>query len=577
MTKQILMNGETYLSHREKLNDNFTELYEGISPITFNENMSMFVSVTGNDETGDGTEGNPYATLGKAKSLVPKKFSKHITITLMAGTHYINPDDLDYSDVFVDVVDWNSFLEIRGELTLIDSVTLTKTDDWEHTDASKNWVEDEHKFRYLNNGTTPDWTSVPIRGNGVNTLVVPDKASDIVELATTIKVIGGGKLSLGAQISANGNYPIVLRALIFDSETSYLDMQPKAGVLQYVNMCHFKSNGGINGLWFSGNGGIRYCIFETEGRIWQTTPAESGMWFFGCMFHRRLPKTLAENTVTYFRSHHFMDIGGGEIFGGSTSFQYYYTCVALGYMNTVPIANDANVLVQNCGALIECRNRPTGWLAKYGTTYTFQNVSNIAWGKYAQTDLTLSWKDSTIVGMDPANYLTKGGLTWEFDFEAEDGSGVVHHVIGAATDEFNEATKYMDPALGYKFLFPNSYPEIDAPAYNEIVAGDTLDILIGDLTTRTMSLDIGIDGGTEFAKCEINNINIDDTGATLQSNSTITFTQTGVTLNPKLSGVGGVVFSFSKNVDDVFVLNVNNDTVSDIKLTLTATRSRKTR
>ena len=51
-------------------------------------NTIVYVATTGNDTTGDGTEGNPFATITKALSVIPKNLNGHnATVSIGAGSY----------------------------------------------------------------------------------------------------------------------------------------------------------------------------------------------------------------------------------------------------------------------------------------------------------------------------------------------------------------------------------------------------------------------------------------------------------------------------------------------------------
>jgi len=56
------------------------------------QDLNLYVATTGNDTTGDGSSGNPYASITKALSIIPKNLNGHsIIINISAGTY---PEDV---------------------------------------------------------------------------------------------------------------------------------------------------------------------------------------------------------------------------------------------------------------------------------------------------------------------------------------------------------------------------------------------------------------------------------------------------------------------------------------------------
>lgn len=71
MARQELINGETLLSHRTKLNSMTQELYDFDATVIHNfDTHILHVSKNGNDTTGVGTIENPYLTIAKALSTI---------------------------------------------------------------------------------------------------------------------------------------------------------------------------------------------------------------------------------------------------------------------------------------------------------------------------------------------------------------------------------------------------------------------------------------------------------------------------------------------------------------------------
>ena len=77
------------------------------------DNVTLYVSTTGNDSTGDGTSGKPFLTIAKALSVLPKNLNgKTATITVAAGT---------YNEARVDVTSFSG-----GELVITGTSSSAK-------------------------------------------------------------------------------------------------------------------------------------------------------------------------------------------------------------------------------------------------------------------------------------------------------------------------------------------------------------------------------------------------------------------------------------------------------------------
>lgn len=68
----------------QDLHDRSSEL----SPNVLTKDLVLYVTTSGNDETGDGSASTPYKTIGKALSVVPRNLSGHsVMISIGAGTY----------------------------------------------------------------------------------------------------------------------------------------------------------------------------------------------------------------------------------------------------------------------------------------------------------------------------------------------------------------------------------------------------------------------------------------------------------------------------------------------------------
>ena len=65
-------------------------LRHGTSLLSVDTSKNIYISTTGNDTTGDGSSGAPYATLGKALGDIPHVVNYDVNIRFMSGTHTIN-------------------------------------------------------------------------------------------------------------------------------------------------------------------------------------------------------------------------------------------------------------------------------------------------------------------------------------------------------------------------------------------------------------------------------------------------------------------------------------------------------
>ena len=74
-----------------ELNANFAELLTGVNAVKasyLTANKTVYVATTGNDTTGDGTSGNPYKTITKGLSVIPKNLNGFAATLYIAGGTY---------------------------------------------------------------------------------------------------------------------------------------------------------------------------------------------------------------------------------------------------------------------------------------------------------------------------------------------------------------------------------------------------------------------------------------------------------------------------------------------------------
>lgn len=89
-------------------------------------NLTLYVATTGNDTTGTGTSGNPYATISKALSVIPKNLNGYdMTINVGAGTYTDN--------IFIDglhggrlIVSVNGVVILNGYIAQVDSAVTVQ-------------------------------------------------------------------------------------------------------------------------------------------------------------------------------------------------------------------------------------------------------------------------------------------------------------------------------------------------------------------------------------------------------------------------------------------------------------------
>lgn len=105
------------------------EAVEGVGPgnWTYGADVNLYVNAsTGSDSTGNGTSGNPYATIGRALQDVPAFVSQHYIINLAAGTYY---EEVDVKNRYFATSALSGLtpasIEIRGDANNPDSYVIS--------------------------------------------------------------------------------------------------------------------------------------------------------------------------------------------------------------------------------------------------------------------------------------------------------------------------------------------------------------------------------------------------------------------------------------------------------------------
>lgn len=110
-------------------------LFDSIqADLGLSENVTIYVSGSGSDTLGDGSEANPYATINKALAIVPKNLNGYTaTINIAAGTYPEAVQVSDFKSGKIVVAGASSAavnidsLAVRGSLVDVQLIHLTTT------------------------------------------------------------------------------------------------------------------------------------------------------------------------------------------------------------------------------------------------------------------------------------------------------------------------------------------------------------------------------------------------------------------------------------------------------------------
>tara|TARA_R100001530_G_scaffold10633_1_gene10451 strand:- start:6856 stop:8463 length:1608 start_codon:yes stop_codon:yes gene_type:complete len=145
------------------------------------DDVDYFIDPTGDDTTGDGSSGNPWATLQKAWDTLPEYIENEVIITAAAGTYFESEEILNGKTVVTGgsiLVDGNKTAE-GIVYTATGGLSLNANGLGEITVAAAGWGVNEHQGRFVRIVTHTSPSTVisvkylPISSNTATTLVTP--------------------------------------------------------------------------------------------------------------------------------------------------------------------------------------------------------------------------------------------------------------------------------------------------------------------------------------------------------------------------------------------------------------------
>lgn len=120
------------------------------------EDMEIWLSTTGNDDTGDGTAAKPYASWDKALDSIPEGIDHFVIVKIKPGTYtttrYHDRRNCSPNGKFV--IEGQDPIQVAGPFTLTDStmVGVNTTDDcsgWDLTVAGAGWTVDAFYRKFI--------------------------------------------------------------------------------------------------------------------------------------------------------------------------------------------------------------------------------------------------------------------------------------------------------------------------------------------------------------------------------------------------------------------------------------------
>lgn len=186
--------GELYSTNpnTNKLNSHKLDIYSGLSRTT--ADMVIWVSTTGHDNFGEGTQSKPYATITRAFEDIPTEIRHSVAIRIAAGTYTDFPDEITK---FYSGPNGQLILEGYGDDSLVagpfDVDTFTEDTNITHskiTVTGASWSEDQFYGKWLRviSGTAAGYV-IPIYKNTADTITTARFYSSSVGVPTVFSVV----------------------------------------------------------------------------------------------------------------------------------------------------------------------------------------------------------------------------------------------------------------------------------------------------------------------------------------------------------------------------------------------------
>jgi hypothetical protein len=220
-------------------------------------NRTIYVATTGNDDTGDGSVGSPYLTIGKALSTIKKNINQGIVITISIGTGIF---DLTLNDITKLIqLQQASYVRILGTLTLVESGfsmgAVDPQDAFTHNVSGGNtgtWTTNQWRYYFLKSGSL----YYPITNNTTTTLSIAGTVTgtEIYEAQTTLNVVSSVTMTILTEIEINfENLKIVLPAYSLNFHSIRR--------ITFIN-CYFSGTSAISFMRNNCQWSLQYCSFN---------------------------------------------------------------------------------------------------------------------------------------------------------------------------------------------------------------------------------------------------------------------------------------------------------------------------
>jgi len=540
--------------------------------------QTFYISTTGDDSTGDGTLATPYATIVPIKARLKKNIKCAINIIYLAGHYTIDTETFKFPGFRIDDSSWDYYIWIMGDdLNTVDTVTLTNLNEWEHQDTSKAWTTNEHVGRFLaiDNNVLNYVKTIPIAENNGDTLkaaygsFVSEAYDKIVENTTTLEVLPGDPIVFDTQTLGRSGVVYVTNMNILTG--SDRGAAGNSGALVFLRGVYLRNESTVTAFDINGGFRIGYSFVELHSRMYAASGEylmdNSSSLSYATCYHLLRPSTPSENTDAWF-NHTLMNIPDVRPYAYN-SFMYWKSVYNPGYYATgsnMTLEGMDSTFFGHCGVAFAFRE-PANVVFK-GTKLTLDDTCYLVANRNNINGAVFDAKNVSLIGTPTKALVAQGTTTWDFVYDG------VAHSINAMTSGFSNNV-LVDIARRQMITLPGYYPEINKVELVKIDDTTDEDITIGNLKNRSITIEMDIDGGTEYAHSKIELINVDDLSSSLANNVVLESQESGSLLNVNLSGAtAGLYITFSIGSGEI-IMNIDNTSTLDVNVRYVVKRTNK--
>ncbi|HLP86398.1 MAG TPA: hypothetical protein VK153_00780 [Candidatus Paceibacterota bacterium] len=491
--------------------------------LTESVSRTIYVSATGNDDTGDGSATLPYLTIGKALSTINKIINSGVTVTISVGvgTFTLSSDD---QVLLSSITGGAGILAIQGTLGLVDSGftmgSAQALDPFTYAvsgGSTGSWSTNQYKGSFLKSGT--DY--YPITHNTTTTLSIAGAVtgSEIYQTQTIINIPFIGDATYPASFY---NLNLISLQLIFvDSVISGITLSNSKFTNVFINNSAHRSVYFKNGNNFS----FTRCAFYNLGLL------------------------LVDNSISivstnnYFHgntSNYMMTVAGSEA--------VYYDCV----LENSSTGTSSGCLRGYDKGGIRMRHNNTNKYLK------FVNSKNaFITGNQSVLDYYNALSHIVFVNID---YAFKK-FTAVLDYESSKINLVSSSVLGAPNIRwfYDSMYEFVNVSSGRNIQITGLiYPEYESNLSSTLADNATTNVIIGNkLQNQSIVIDYTIKRGTTYETAQLRILN-DGTNLTLQEGTPL--------------GDVGVTFAVNFNTNEIRLACTLTSTGTAATLKYNATR-----